>query len=315
MDTMPTLISPFLATDPPHRVAPGLLRRRLAMLVFGPIALAAFWKAGDLLAIPRDGGYSGSLIDGSGMGPLAAVLVLLVALTCVYALLIGRIATDAPLACAVLGLAALSWRGGSMRDTLIAAGNRGAYLTLFGELMLLYAGIAIAKVLSAIVLRDSHPPRGSAPNSVAPSRLVATVAVHALVTLLLIEFLARSDAKLQVTAAILIASAVASVAARVLVGATSATGCWIGPMVAAMIGYLAAYGAGSNGLLSIGLTGGYLAPLARGLPLDYAAIGTAGAIIGFWWARDMEAPIEEPSPGGTEPAQGPKPFDAASGAA
>jgi len=37
-----------------------------------------------------------------------------------------------------------------------------------------------------------------------------------------------------------------------------------------------------------GQGGGLLAPLARPLPLDYASLGTAGAILGYWTSRQWQ---------------------------
>ena len=55
----------------------------------------------------------------------------------------------------------------------------------------------------------------------------------------------------------------------------------MGPLLTGVIGYaLAAMGQVSN--LNIGLPTGTVAALARPLPLDYASVGIAGAILGYW---------------------------------
>ena len=57
---------------------------------------------------------------------------------------------------------------------------------------------------------------------------------------------------------------------------------WIGPMAVAVIGYLLAY---LNSTPSTnGLPMGAFAALARPMPLDYASMGAAGTLLGYWTA-------------------------------
>jgi hypothetical protein len=60
------------------------------------------------------------------------------------------------------------------------------------------------------------------------------------------------------------------------------------PMVVGMVGYLLAFALVRATDLAIGRpgnSGGVLAALARPLPLDYASVGTAGALAGYWIRR------------------------------
>jgi hypothetical protein len=62
---------------------------------------------------------------------------------------------------------------------------------------------------------------------------------------------------------------------------------WAGPLVVGLAGYLWAFIASPAGSVigRAGIDGGFLAALARPLPLDYASLGTAGAILGYWMRR------------------------------
>jgi hypothetical protein len=59
---------------------------------------------------------------------------------------------------------------------------------------------------------------------------------------------------------------------------------WVGPLVVAAIGYLLAYANSTPN--TNGLPMGAFAALARPLPLDYASMGAAGALLGYWVAAD-----------------------------
>jgi hypothetical protein len=56
---------------------------------------------------------------------------------------------------------------------------------------------------------------------------------------------------------------------------------WCGPFVVGLIGYIMA-ASGQDSSLAIGSPTGFFAALARPLPIDYASMGPAGAIIGYW---------------------------------
>jgi hypothetical protein len=55
-----------------------------------------------------------------------------------------------------------------------------------------------------------------------------------------------------------------------------------------LFGYLAAWLFPPTGIEvgRPGLAGGFLAALARPLPLDYASAGTGGALLGYWMRRN-----------------------------
>lgn len=280
MPKLVKLLGPSLSQPPLGR---PLVLQRFELAAFTIISLAAFWKAGDLLGIPSQGGFSSSILQhGGGVADLALFAGLLILLTAIFSLRRSRIASDAPLACAALGLAALSWRGGPMRATLIAAQSPAIFLALTIELVLLSAGLIIARIISTKILGHRWPDDGPKPRL-----LPRNILIHAIITGLLVIFIARTDAKAQVTCAILIASAVATIICESMTSEPLAATFWLGPLVAGIIGYLSAWLGTPTGLLQIGVAGG-LAPLARALPLDWAAFGTAGSIVGYWIARDLE---------------------------
>jgi len=150
--------------------------------------------------------------------------------------------------------------------------------------------------------REDAPP---APRSDLSAALMETGALagQLLFTLLLIMFIGTSQAKLQVLAAVFLGSFLGPVL-RGFISHTGGEGLrwlageendakgwyWLPPLLAGMIGYAIAanHPAGAD----VGHLTGTFAALARPLPLDYASLGTAGAILGHWtsrrWARQRQ---------------------------
>lgn len=281
----------LLSIDPPPATPRPLTMRCLALAPLVVIALLAFDQLGSALSIPPDAGFSGNLLaqDG-GIASIAAALALLVVLTAIFSIFRRSIAADAPLACAAVGLGALSARAGPMHDTLIAAQSPAVFLQLAIQLVLLYGGLVVAKAVSTLVSGRQNPSQHTKHPPV--SSHVPTILVHALLTVALVAFLARSDAKSQVMASVFAAAFLASFLVASMKGEHSAIACWLGPLLAGVIGYVVCYFTAPSSLLQIGLPGGYLPALGRVLPLDYAALGTAGAIVGYWLARDLETTDE-----------------------
>jgi hypothetical protein len=58
------------------------------------------------------------------------------------------------------------------------------------------------------------------------------------------------------------------------------------PLIVGLLGYLFAWVGGTN--LPGGEVGGYAPALGRPLPIDYASMGTAGTILGYWTSRHWE---------------------------
>lgn len=130
------------------------------------------------------------------------------------------------------------------------------------------------------------------------STLAAVVAQSALMIVFVLILVATPQKK-QVLAGIFIASLCSTAIAEVFFASRSAARWyWVGPLVAAIFGYIANY------ISPVGLeTGdmrGSFGALARVLPLDYASLGAAGALMGYWWMMPEEqeelAPVSEPAP-------------------
>jgi hypothetical protein len=282
-------------------------RNRLLLTLAAVLACALFWFAGQWFQIPEHAGYEASL----ALQPNAAVALLLTGLvlcvaTAVGTVVAGSIRFDAGLFAGAIGLAALSGRGGQMRYVTQAAAGRDVFLTMAVELVVLGALLGLAWFglwllyrrgrLLGDALRDGLRDQPHAPGE----RAFATL-VQAAVMAVLVLLLARTDDKKQVLAAVAIASFSATLVAYAVSPVRPSVWYWAGPVIVGVAGYLAVYSTWSSvppvGWKS-GTGGGMLSPLARPLPLDYASLGTAGAILGYWtsrqWQRAKELEKETP---------------------
>jgi hypothetical protein len=203
----------------------------------------------------------------------------------------GIIRYNAGLLAAAVGLAALSARGGTSRETIFwglsHVGAPGVFRMLFIETMVLAVfigalGWALDQLYAKGIVsdRESHLPPEEEPSMVrqAPA-LLAQLAI----TVVGILLLAQTEAKQQVLAAVGISSLVGAATAESFVPTGRRSWAFLVPLVAGLIGYAAAY-LNPAGAMTGHLTGS-LGALARPLPLDYAAAGPAGAIVGHWMAR------------------------------
>ena len=272
-------------------------RNRLLLTVAATLACLLFWFAGDWFRIPQHAGYEASL----AMQPNPAIDLLLTgvvlcAATAVGTAVAGSIRFDAGLFAGAIGLAALSSRGGPMRVVTQAAAGRGVFLAMAVELLVLGALLGLAWFglwllyrrgrLVGDALRDGLQDQPHAPGE----RLVALL-VQVVTMAVLVLLLARTDEKKQVLAAVAVASFAATLVAYAVSPVRPSVWYWAGPVVVGVAGYVAAYGAW-NSIPSVSLKSGvggpFLAPLSRPLPLDYASLGTVGAIFGYWTSRQWQ---------------------------
>jgi hypothetical protein len=114
-------------------------------------------------------------------------------------------------------------------------------------------------------------------------KILATLTGVAIAMAIILVF-CQSDRKLQVTIVVWFASLTAAATANYLLPASPARWFWAIPLLCGIIGYLGTYFLDPSGWV-IGEPRGFLAPLARPLPLDYAGAGGAGAITGYWLGR------------------------------
>jgi len=110
------------------------------------------------------------------------------------------------------------------------------------------------------------------------------LALQAAGTAMLVILLVRTDDKKQVLSAVAVASLLSTLLAYSIVPARPSVCFWAGPIIVGIVGYVAAYfiwGSVDPVTWKSGQGGGLFIPLARPLPLDYASLGTAGAILGY----------------------------------
>ncbi|HZL35817.1 MAG TPA: hypothetical protein VFC78_10945, partial [Tepidisphaeraceae bacterium] len=217
-------------------------------------------------------------------------LGLLVACAVVGTLVLGRRWYLAGLMTACVGLAAWSVRGGSMLYVLLRADSTGAngrvFLQLLGELIVFF--FVIGAMWNFLWVRHFRAGLAAAPRADEQNRSpgAAILAQIGLMAVLLL-ILAATARKKQILAAVFIAGwAATGIAEAYFADRKAARWYWVGPLAVGAIGYLANYfSAGSSALsLEVGQMSGTFAPLSRVLPLDYASLGCAGAILGYWMA-------------------------------
>jgi hypothetical protein len=261
----------------------------VAVLMYG-----VFSWVGGRVGISEAYGFNGSLL--ASPGPFMnwiATAVLVAAGVAVGTILAGGVRPDAGLFAAAIGLLALSNRGrpvyAILHDT---GGNRGAYLLMALELILLYVLLAVCWFVlysmrtSGRLRHDAHHD-GLAdvelPSGAGWSATITHIAIMAVVVLLL----AQSEDKKQVILAIGIGSFAGAFFPHSQHGARPSVWYWAAPLALGVFGYLAAWVSPPTGIEvgRPGLAGGFLAALARPLPLDYASVGTAGALLGYWMRR------------------------------
>jgi hypothetical protein len=267
---------------------------KLALLFAAALAAGAYWWIGQLIGFPEYRGYNASLLlQPLPTAILLAVLLGIVLVATLGTLLAGRLRYDAGWACAALGLYALRLRGGPLATT-IADRPASIFLTLAVELAILAAMLGAAWG-TLHTLRE----RGSAFKSLrrflelpeAATRLadrkaaaetldqkVLALALTAATMAVFMMILCRTGERAQVFFAVGISAYVAVWISHSFIPTRPAAWFWAGPVACGLAGYIWAGFTSSPSELAIGEPGGFLAPLARPLPLDYASIGVAAAL-------------------------------------
>lgn len=290
-------------------------RRRGLLLLAAALCFGLFALVGDGFGIPPDPGRGGSLMWRAGaFVDWIGVALALAASVAVGTVVAGRWKFDLGLAAAAAGLVALAHRGGPVRYVLLYASGNGIYLALAIELALLFAllGLAWAALLYArrvpIIqsylaertpeerLADARDPDARDPDSRDPEepldqKLLGLAVASAVMAVAMLIF-CRTDSPTQCLAAVAASAFLAVLCGHQFVPSRPSVWWWTVPLVVGGLGYLAAF-FGPADLLKIGETGGYLAPLARPLPLVYASAGVVGSILGYHASRRMRAEREE----------------------
>lgn len=272
-------------------------RNRLLLSLGAAAACAMFWFAGRWFGIPRHEGFEVSLaLQPTPAADFVLTGVVLCAATLVATAIAGSVRFDAGLFAASIGLAALSVRGGALRYVTQGAAGPGVFLAMALETAVLGALLGLAWLglwllhrrgrLLGDALRDGlqDQPHPTGDRMLALTTQAGTMAV-------LVLFLARTDDKKQVLAAVALGSFLATLVAYSVAPVRPSAWYWAGPIVVGVFGHVAAYFAWRTATpvdWKSGMGGGTLGPLARPLPLDYASLGTAGAILGYWMSRQWQ---------------------------
>jgi hypothetical protein len=262
-----------------------------------------FWSVASLFALPRFRDYQASLLVQPS--PLLALLmagVVLLACVVLTSLFTGSVEFEAGLFCGAIGLFALSARGGPMRYVLMYSPGNGVFARLIFETLTLFAFVGVAWATVGFLrdrglLHEKYADEPDAPDAL-PAQGVMALAAQVVIIILILALLAHTDKKAQVVWSLAVATPIAALAAHSLFPARPSIWFWSAPLVVALIGYTLAYAGGGNHLPG-GNIGGYAPALARPLPLDYASIGTAGSLFGYWtsrrWQHEKDEDPDEPA--------------------
>lgn len=266
---------------------------RTFLLLACVLSIALFWWAGGAFGIAREYGFGGSLLVSPGpVGNLLATGVLVVAAVALGTLLAGFVRPDAGLFAAAVGLVTLSLRGRTMDAVLHYGEGPAVFLWLAAELVLLYAFLAAAWWALFSLQRQGRLHGDAVRDGLADAELPEHAGWIALLTQAVIMgavviVIAQTEDKKQVIAAVAIGAWAGAFFPYWQHGARPSVWYWTGPLVIGVAGYLLAYVNPPEGW-DIGRPGyraGFLAALVRPLPLDYAGVGTAAALMGYWMRR------------------------------
>ena len=268
------------------------------------VAGLGFWFLGAVVDLPQYRGFNVSVL----LQPLAAAKVLAVLLG-VFVLVgactavAGRVRYDAGWACAAAGLYGLRLRGGPVYYTLVGRGS-GVFLVLAVELLglglMLGAAWAVLHVLrergvnSPLLRRVLELPDARTrvadrkATAESPDQKLLALLISAAVTAVGMMVLCRTDARAQVFFSLLVSGYAAAWVTHSFIPTRPAAWFWGGPILCGVIGYVAAWLLTSQGLLNIGHPGGFLAPLARPLPLDYVSVAVPAAVYRYVQSRTKQ---------------------------
>jgi hypothetical protein len=281
-----------------------------ARTLLGAGSIAAFlifwWAASGLRILPHPG-TEALLIDGfEPVRGYVLTAVVFAACTLLGTALSGRVRYDGGVACACIGLAALAWKAAPAGAAIRRTGSVSSFTMFALELLLLAALIAAVWIILQQMSRQGRlglrpdPERDGLVVKPEPlDQKFLALAIHVFTMVLVLLVLARSDERKQVMVAVLVAGFVGSLIAHRFIPAQPGAWFYGGPILCGLVGYLWA-AVGASGA-ELGVVSGALAPVARPLPLDYASLGVAGAMIGYWHSRralreKQKQPKTEPAP-------------------
>jgi len=286
------------------------VRARVALVLAMAASFALFSFGSTWLAVPPLAGFDGSLLrEPSPILAIISVALLLVITTIIGTILAGAVRFEAGLFAAMVGLTCISLRGGTMQSVLFeVAGSQNVYFVLIFELIIL--SIMLVSLWAMLWslgkahlvhptpqyehIEESVTVEPPAPGGDLTGNIIA-LATQVVATAIIIMCLCQSESKKQALASVAIASILGTSIAYMGFPTRPSIWFWSGPLIVGFIGYLLA-AFGQNTGLETGNPQGFFAALARPLPLDYASVGPAAAILGYWMMRKPHAahlPIED----------------------
>jgi len=277
-------------------------RARLLLLTGSVVCFIAFWFSASVFHITPYPGHDGSLLIASpGVLDFLIIAIVLGISVAIGTAIAGMVRFNAGLLTACLGLAALSFRGGQTRPTILLGltqvGISQLFLRFFFELLVLsiFLGIAWYVLRSLYTVGKLRDRETSIMNEGDAGHLygeLSSLGVQFMLTMLLVMLIAQSESKQQVMGAIFIGAWGASAFAHTFFPTGPRSWYWLPPLLVGLVGYLLAFAFTPAGVSTADFRGSF-AGLYRPMPLDYASMGPAGAIIGHWmsrrWQRDRTA--------------------------
>ncbi len=302
--------------------APLGFLEKVRVVVACAVAVLLLWTIGWRIAEPADPQMALTL--SSNWARILAVWPTLLVLTLVSAgvgtILIGRRLPEAGVLAASIGLTALALCGGSMQALLAyrtipeTASRRALMLAMGFDAILWTAALAAAWVVGVLIRRwlwpDASrvavapaPPVTSKGKAVAaapqekagwPALAVCTVVGMLVIWSTISRTQVANIARGQVIASVGGGLFVGALAARYFTGRSDpkwyALAAPVSALLSYMLGYLSSDMEWAQG--SIYQPYAYLSTtpphdLVRALPVEYVAVGVAGALLGFWWAGHL----------------------------
>lgn len=268
------------------------------------VAGILFWWIAVLVGFPRYPGYNASLL----LQPLAAAKLVAVAAGVILLVVLatfacGRIRYDAGWGCVALALYALRLRGGPIYSTLDDQ-PASVFATLAIELLLL--GLILGIMWGIIhVLRERGTFARSlrkvfelpdAATRIADRKATAETIDQKFLALVMsagtcgffMMILCQTQERAQVFFAVAISSYLAVWITHAFIPTRPGFWFWGGPILCGVAGYLMAWLGTTPQQLAVGEPGGWLAPLARPLPLDYVSIGISAALWRYVASRTVQ---------------------------
>lgn len=259
--------------------------RRSLLIGTAALAFALCWWLGKFLHAPEQPHYDPSiLLQGRWLITLIAIVAGIAGSAIIGGALTGRLREDTPVFIAAIGLAAFSVRGGTIDTLLRLHGGGGTYFMLAIETLLLGGILLLAYWLQTkmtrigLVTGDIAAGRRSAEHY-APKIQLLAVAMHVAIVEILVLILAQSTDKLQGLLVVGASSLLASLITFSFFQLNRPILFCLSPIIVGVLAYLLA--SVMPGRWELGIPAfNTVSPT----PLDYAAAGVAGSILGYWFS-------------------------------